>query len=130
MYKTALYPMILRHAIIDGVFFGVFTACDVWSKDLHHDDQQRKYTSMMSGVLSHSGFKFGLAAASASFVNLLFDVWKTRTMQSFPTRVQFVRGVVYTMTPASFLSNYLVKGTDLTVNWFVVGCLKDHVFVE
>jgi hypothetical protein len=121
MYRTALIPMIFRHAVFDGVFFGVSTACDQWGKDLRQQQE-------MSEILSHSGVKFGLAAATASLANLLFDVWKTRRMGSFPTRVNFISGVVRTMTAASFISNYLVKGTDLTVNWFVVGSLKDHLF--
>jgi hypothetical protein len=152
MYRSALLPMILRHAVFDGVFFGVSAACDVNERhtlienssnnDNNSTNTNRYVTTTTSSIssprenegedpttiLSHSGVKFGLAAATASFANLLFDVWKTRRMELFPQRVGFMTGVVQTMKVSSFLTNYLIKGTDLTVNWFVVGCLKDHVF--
>lgn len=119
LYQTCLVPMIFRHAIFDGVFFGVSTASDVLGQQ---DDNGS------NNFMSHAGVKFGLSAATASLANLVWDVWKTRRMEAFPMRIGFVTGVLQTMTLKSFLLNYAVKGTDLTVNWFVVGCLKEHNF--
>jgi hypothetical protein len=106
-YTTCLTPMIYRHAIFDATFFGVH--------------------SSLEGYTPSSGVRFAAAAAASSFTNLIWDVWKTRQMQDYPVRIS-LRGVVVTMKWRSFLSNYLVKGTDLTANWFIVGCVKDFLF--
>ena len=106
-YKMCLYPMAFRHAIFDATFFGVNSAVG-----------QEEY---------HSSIRFALAAASASCMNLLWDVWKTRQMEAFPKRVRFA-SIFWNMKWRSFVRNYLVKGTDLTANWFVVGCLKEQLF--
>jgi hypothetical protein len=106
-YITCLTPMVCRHVVFDATFFGVH--------------------SSLEGYTSSSGLRFAAAAALSSFTNLVWDVWKTRQMQDYPVRISF-RGVVVTMKWRSFLSNYLVKATDLTANWFVVGCVKDFLF--
>lgn len=107
-YRTCLYPMLFRHAIFDATFFGVNTA--------------------VGTDTTHAGVRFALAAASASFMNLIWDVWKTRQMEYYPKRVWLAQGVLASMTMRSLLSNYLVKGTDLTANWFAVGCFKEIFF--
>ena len=104
---TSLKPMALRNAVFDGTFFGMNTLLE---------DR-------------HAGVRFGIAAATASLANLVFDVWKTLQMKHYPTRV-YLRGVIVDMRWNSFLMNYLVKGTDLCVNWFAVGCIKDTFFSE
>lgn len=104
-YRICLFPMICRHAIFDFTFFGVNASL---------------------GPEQHAGGRFALAAAAASFSNLLWDVWKTQQMEHFPQRVRF--GIILAMPWSSFVKNYLVKGTDLTANWFVVGCLKERFF--
>lgn len=83
---------------------------------------------------SSSGVRFGISAAVASLGNLLWDVWKTRQMSVPSTltpstvlskighpirRIYFFRDIVQTMTVQCFWRQYLVKGTDLTANWFV-----------
>jgi hypothetical protein len=108
-YTTCLTPMIYRHAIFDATFFGVH--------------------SSLEGYTPSSGVRFAAAAAVSSFTNLIWDVWKTRQMQDYPVRIS-LRGVVVTMRWRSFVSNYLVKGTDLTANWFMVGCVKDFLFLN
>lgn len=108
LYLTCLQPMILRHAVFDGTFFGVNALLL----------SEHQYTT---------GIRFAAAAASASLMNLVFDVWKTRQMAHFPHNVS-LRQVFQSMTRRVFLTNYLVKGTDLALNWFVVGCLKEFLF--
>ena len=103
----SLRPMMLRHAVFDGTFFLINAGL-----------AQHEYSA---------GRRFAAAAATASFTNLLFDVWKTRQMAQFPRPVRFL-SVVSSLRPTTFLSNYVVKGTDLTINWFVVGCLKEAFF--
>ena len=103
-YKVALLPMILRHSVFDGTFFFVN---DIFSN----------YSSAV---------RFGTAAASASFCNLLFDVWKTQRMHRFPRHTSFY-SVLSTLRFSTFLSNYAVKGIDLSFNWFVVGLVKDNI---
>jgi hypothetical protein len=117
-YTMCLRPMVLRHGIFDATFFGVTTHLLLLERDNGYS-------------VSSSGIRFAVAAATASFTNLWFDVWKTRQMQHAPkTRIRLFRGVILPMHWGStnFWSNYLVKGTDLTVNWFVVGCFKDILF--
>ena len=117
-YFICLGPMLLRHGVFDGTFFGV---------NSYLLDQQRQDNSNLP---KSSGFRFAMAAASASFTNLWFDIWKTLQMKLYPKRMRLYRGVMIPMhwMTRSFWSNYLVKGTDLTVNWFAVGCLKDYLF--
>jgi hypothetical protein len=107
MYLTCLVPMVFRHGIFDATFFGVSAAAAPCSDS--------------------SGVRFALAAASASLTNLLWDVWKTRQMEHYPLRISFQQ-VARSMRWRTFLSHYVVKGTDLTANWFAVGYIKDHYF--
>jgi hypothetical protein len=104
-YFVALKPMLFRHGVFDMSFFAT-----------------TKYFENES-----SSVKFALAAAFASFSNLLFDVWKTQQMEQFPKRVDF-KSVLKELASRRYGSNYLMKGTDLSVNWFVVGIIKDHFF--
>ena len=99
--------MAFRNAVFDGTFFGMNTLLE---------DQ-------------HAGVRFGIAAATSSLVNLVFDVWKTLQMKHYPTRV-YLRGVIVDLRWSSFLMNYMVKGTDLSVNWLAVGCIKEAFFSE
>lgn len=103
-YRAALLPMMLRHSVFDGSFFYV--------NDLFSD-----YSSAT---------RFGLAAASASFCNLIFDVWKTQRMHRYPQHTPLFR-VLASLRISTFLSNYVVKGIDLTANWTVVGIIKDSL---
>lgn len=121
-YLVCLRPMLWRHSVFDGTFFGVNAFVS--------DVQQRQMQEENSSYPSSSGFRFALSAASASFANLWFDVWKTRQMKAYPKRVHLYRSILVPMhmMTKSFWSNYLVKGTDLSVNWFVVGCIKDYLF--
>jgi len=119
-YWISLRPMLARHSVFDGAFFGVNSCCVAASED--GDRRQRRYPHF-----NHAGFRFALAAASASFANLVFDVWKTRQMREFPTVVP-LRSVMAGMTVGSYARNYLLKGADLTVNWFAVGCIKEALF--
>jgi len=108
MYRSCLLPMICRHAIFDATFFGV------------------------NASLSQSSFssaqRFALGAASASFTNLLWDVWKTRKMEAYPKNIRFIE-VARSFRLRTFFAHYLVKGTDLTANWFAVGYVKDRMYV-
>lgn len=104
-YKTAILPMVLRHSVFDGTFFFV--------NDVFGD-----YSSAV---------KFGAAAASASFCNLVFDVWKTQRMHRFPQKTSFWF-FLSSLRMSSFASNYFVKGVDLSVNWYMVGLIKDSFF--
>ena len=106
IYHLSLVPMLFRHGVFDGTFFAVHALCP---------------SDYGSGV------RFAASAATASFTNLVFDVWKTRGMQEFPKHVRF-RAVVKSLPPRVFLANYVVKGAELSTNWFVVGCIKDHCF--
>jgi hypothetical protein len=110
LYWTSLWPMILRHAVFDGTFFGV-------------NDYLLSLDSVLDTPLS-GGLRFATAAASASFSNLIFDIWKTRQMKLYPIRLG-LREIVASLSISGYARNYTVKGVDLTVNWFVVGCLKD-----
>jgi len=119
-YLVSLKPMMLRHAVFDATFFGSNSLCCSENPNL-----------------SHAGVRFAVSAATASFANLLFDVWKTRQMKQVGMarglgggvpRALPLRSVVATMTLSGFLRNYLVKGTDLTANWFAVGCVKEALF--
>lgn len=105
VYRAALAPMILRHGVFDGSFFFV--------------------NELLSGY--SSAIKFASAAASASFFNLVFDVWKTQRMHRFPQPTSFWF-VLSSIRFSSFASNYAIKGVDLSFNWFVVGIMKDHFF--
>jgi hypothetical protein len=104
-YRAALLPMVMRHSVFDGTFFFV--------NDVFSD-----YSSAV---------KFGTAAATASFCNLIFDVWKTQRMHRFPQQTSFWF-VLSSLRLSSFASNYVVKGIDLSLNWCVVGLLKDAYF--
>jgi hypothetical protein len=105
-YKAALLPMVLRHSVFDGTFFFVNEICSEYS----------------------SAIKFGASAATASFCNLIFDVWKTQRMHRFPQRTS-LWFVLSSLRVSNFASNYLVKGFDLTLNWCVVGLIKDKYFL-
>jgi len=107
MYSTCLVPMVCRHGIFDGIFFGV--------------------TAVIAPYSESSGIRFAAAAATASFANLLWDVWKTQQMQEYPKRISF-RQIVRPLTWRGFLAQYIVKGVDLTANWFAVGVIKDRYF--
>lgn len=104
-YKTALFPMIMRHSVFDGTFFFV--------------------NDVLSGY--SSAVKFGTAAATASFCNLVFDVWKTQRMHRFPQKTSFWF-MLSSLRLSTFASNYLVKGVDLSVNWYIVGLIKDACY--
>jgi hypothetical protein len=148
LYLLALPPMICRHAIFDGIFFGTqatlvhlaatgsrVPTSDVAPQKVGEDEGGTggwtTTTQVAQQLSSSSGIRFGLSAALASMGNLLWDVWKTRQMSvpsAIPStslrrtplrRVFFLRDVVGTMTVPSFWRQYLVKGTDLTANWFV-----------
>lgn len=106
-YFMPLRPMMMRHAVFYGTFFWINAGL-----------AQHEYSA---------GIRFATAAATASFTNLLLDVWKTRQMAQFPRPVRFL-SVVSSLRPTTFLSNYIVKGTDLTIHWFAVGCLKEAFF--
>mmetsp|Transcript_23468 Transcript_23468/g.34634 ORF Transcript_23468/g.34634 Transcript_23468/m.34634 type:complete len:234 (-) Transcript_23468:314-1015(-) len=102
VYRAALAPMMLRHGVFDGSFFFVNEILSEYS----------------------SAVRFSSAAAAASFCNLVFDVWKTQRMHRFPQPTSFWF-VVSSMRMSSFLSNYAIKGLDLSFNWFMVGLIKD-----
>lgn len=103
-YRMALLPMLLRHSVFDGTFFYI--------------------NDLFSG--HSSGFRFGVAAATASCFNLVFDVWKTQRMHRFPRHTSLL-SVISSMHIYSFCSNYAVKGFELSLNWALVGTLKDLI---
>lgn len=114
-YLVSLRPMMARHAVFDGTFFGVNSYVGEYYQKHHHNNN------------TNTGIRFAIAAASASFTNLLFDVWKTRQMTLYP-RIVPLWQVCASISFGPFVKNYLVKGTDLTLNWFAVGCIKDALF--
>lgn len=101
--KLSLFPMLLRHSVFDATFFAVYSLFEDYS----------------------SGIRFALAGASGSCTNLLFDLWKTRQMES-AVKVPLFR-VYKSLTIGSFALQYLVKGSELAINWFVVGCVKEYI---
>lgn len=104
-FLRSLKPMMFRHGVFDCIFFTV-------NKSLEGQ---------------HSSLRFAISAATASFVNLMFDVWKTRQMEQFPKKVDLT-SILKSFTVRSYFSNYFIKGIDLSFNWFIVGILKEILY--
>lgn len=105
MFFRSMTPMILRNGVFEGVFFAM-----------------NKYLED-----HHAGIRFAAASASASFMNLTFDVWKTRVIQRYPSRVPLI-GVLRVMTAREFFGNYIIKCTEVCLNWFFAGCMLEYCF--
>jgi hypothetical protein len=101
----SLRPMMLRHGVFDCTFF----TSNSFFENLKSSD------------------RFCIAAATASFTNLFFDIWKTQQMTHAPHRVAFGY-ILSSFTVSRFISNYAVKGADLSANWYVTGLVKDNFF--